>query len=100
MITKRTVVDQVTVTTSGHLEVRLRREIVENEKVLAFEYHRTTIRVDEDCDATLAILNVHLTRDGYPPVENPSWQRIRDIAKVTWTSAIRKAWVEAQYYSR
>ena len=94
----RTVLDLVTVTPNGHLQVRLRREIVEDAtgEVQGFAYQRTTIQVGADYNAVLATLNAALAKDSGSTIQDADWQRVRDIATATWTPAVVQAWAALQ----
>lgn len=70
MIEKRTIVDQREITANSIIQIRFRKEIVEDGKVLSFQYHRTTLQPGDDLDAQMAVVNAHLERMDCKPVED------------------------------
>lgn len=81
MLSKRTVVDKREITESGVIQVRLRKEVVEDDNVLAFEYHRFCVSPGEDLSVILAAVNAHLLSTGSLAVDaagTASIQRIVD----------------------
>lgn len=64
MIEKRTVIDQIEVTRSGRIQVRLAIEIVENGEVIASSWHRTSVDPGEIVSSKLDAVSVHLMTMG------------------------------------
>ena len=85
MLTKRTVLDQIEITQSGHIQARFRKEVVEDDKVLAFEYHRAVIECGGDCDGQIAAVNAHLKALGCDTVSNADIAAIKKHACAAWT---------------
>lgn len=85
MIEKQIRFSQLEVTESGAIQVRLEKQLVENGKVLAREYHRTVIEPGTDTDAQMAAVNAHLGAMGYPPAEAEAVERVKRIVAVEHT---------------
>ena len=64
MIEKRTVIDQIEVTRSGRIQVRLALEIVENGEAISSAYHRAAVDPGEAVADTMALVNGHLLAMG------------------------------------
>ena len=79
---KRTIVDQIEVTRDGHLQIRMRKQIVDGDVVHEMGYHRTSIEPGGDCEKQLEMLNEHLEAMGYSTVSDKDWGRVRTIAAV------------------
>jgi hypothetical protein len=80
MISKRVILDQVETTAVGVVQLRFRKEIVEDGRVIGFEYHRTTLEPGIPLPAQMAAVNEHLGRMGWPAVADMSRaQRIVDV---------------------
>ena len=90
MIEKRTVVDQREVTANGIIQIRFRKELVEDGKVISFEYHRTSLQPGEDIDALMAVVNMHLVKMGCEAVSD--YENVRRTAASEHTPDVIKAW--------
>ena len=75
-IYKRTKVNQIEITESGVVQVRIALQIIEGGNVVSNKWHRTAISPDGDVDAQMAAVNVHLNQMNEQPVS------AEDIAKV------------------
>src|SRR5262245_18761510 len=60
MIEKRTIVDQREVMRDGTIQVRFRKEIIEDGVVISFGYHRVALQPGDDLDNAMASVNNHL----------------------------------------
>ena len=96
MITKRTVVNQREITNNGVIQIRLRKELVEDGTVISFEYHRTCIEPGVDPDAQMRFVNEHLKSMGYPAVDEDGMDSIRRIVKVEHKPEVIRAWRDLQ----
>lgn len=73
----RTIVDKIELEPqSGVVGIRMRKQIVNGEKVMSEQYHRTTVAPGADVDTQMALVNAHLVADGYPPVQEGDMTRI------------------------
>lgn len=92
MTTSRTVPDQVEITSDGHFQVRLRKEIVaDNGEVIASGYHRTTIECGGDIDAQMKAVTLHLETMGFGTLDNAFSDELKGYAKIKWTPEVVKA---------
>jgi hypothetical protein len=67
----RTIIDKIEIDPqTGNVGVRMKKQIVEGELVLAEHYHRTTIDTAADPAAQMALVNAHLATMGYPAIRN------------------------------
>lgn len=93
-LTKVTIVDQVEVPRSGFVQVRMRKQILDDGQVVAEEYHRTAIAPDASPDAQLADVNEHLESMGAAPVSSSDWDRVRTIAAAVHTDEVKAAYAK------
>lgn len=94
MLEKRTILDQIEVTRDGVLQIRLCKQIVDGETVLASEYHRTSVPPDGDCDAQFAAVNAHLVAMGCAAVSAEDWEQVSAIAAAAHTPKAKQKWAE------
>jgi len=83
MIEKKTVVDQIEITRSGHMQIRFGKLLVEDGKEIACQWHRTVIEPGADVDAQIEFVNSHLIDMGYPAIEDIS--QLKRHAEVAFT---------------
>ena len=93
-IEKRTVVDQREVTANGIIQIRFRKELVEDGRVLSFEYHRTSLRPGDDLDALMVHVNADLERMGGQTVAD--LEPVRRIVSAEHTAEVVKAFKDVQ----
>ncbi len=87
-IVKETVVDQIEATVSRVIQIRFKKQVVEDGIVLASEYHRTTLEPGTPLNSQLAQVNIHLAAMGWPAVAAADAERVRAIAQVEHTPAV------------
>jgi len=90
MIEKRVVLSQIEVQPDGTIQVRLEKQVVEDDVVLSREYHRTVITPLTKVDSQFAAVNSHLAEMGWPPVDQAAVARLRKIAGVEHTPGVKK----------
>jgi hypothetical protein len=67
----RTIIDRIEIDPqTGTVGVRMKKQIVEGETVLAEQYHRTTIDTGADPAARMAAVDAHLATMGYPAIRS------------------------------
>ena len=81
-ITKEVVVDQIEITASDIIQVRFRKNLVEDGKVLSSEYHRTSLEPRVELADQMAAVNAHLKQTGWVAVKDTS--RIEAIVKAVF----------------
>lgn len=93
MIEKKTIVDQVMVDRCGIVHVRLKKQVLEEGVVLAFQYHRTVLEPGRDSAAHLDLVNAHLWEMDCAEVLSSEWQsRVDPIVRAAWTADVLEAW--------
>ena len=95
-LAKRVILSQIEVQPNGTLQVRLDKQVVEDDAVLSREYHRTVVEPGVKVDDQMAAVNQHLAAMGWPAADEAHVERIRRIAKVEHTAEVVKAHREAQ----
>ena len=70
MIEKKTVIDQIEITRSGSIQIRLGLLLVEDGEELSCQWHRTVIEPDGDIDVQIAAVNVGLAAMRAAPVSD------------------------------
>lgn len=78
---KRTVFDRVECPSEGAIGVRLRKVVIDGDKEIATEYHRTVIVDGVSVGDQMEAVNRHLHVLGYPPVDDDTVRRIRKIVE-------------------
>lgn len=68
-IIKQTVVDQIELTRTGTIQIRIALELVENGAVISSKWHRTSVEPGVDVAAQMAAVNYHITSE--PMNEQP-----------------------------
>ena|ERR1035437_1242384 len=95
-IEKRTVVDQRELTSTGIIQIRFLKEIVEDGNVLSFEYHRTSIKPGQDVDEVMASVNSNLLQMNCTEVSPDEIDKIRRVIQVEHTPEVIAAFKQAQ----
>ena len=88
MIEKKTVVDQIEITRSGHIQIRLGLLLVEDGKEIDCKWHRTVVSPGGDVDAQIAAVNTHLQSMGRPSVDPNKSGLIRSITQLVHTPEV------------
>ena len=96
MMTKRTIVDQREITSNGIIQIRFRKEILEDGEVISFGYHRTSLRPGDDLSRLLIAINEHLARMSCVAVDEASVSSIQRIVDVEHTPEVVAAFKVAQ----
>lgn len=77
MIERKTMLDQVELTRSGSVNLRLALLLVEGDVELHTQFHRVSIDISGDVVAQMAVVVEHLASMGYPPLPEPALQLLR-----------------------
>jgi hypothetical protein len=77
----RTVLDRIEIEPqTGNVSLRMLKRIADDSgKVLASDYHRTSIPSNTDLDIHMAAVNAHLVSMGYPALSEADTQQIRMV---------------------
>lgn len=78
---RKTVVDQIECTRNGAVQVRLSKQIVEGDQVLASEYHRTVVEPGVDPRVQMGLVNDHLQAMGCALVTEDDIARVERICQ-------------------
>lgn len=85
MIEKRTVVDQIEVTRSQYVQLRIGLLIVDDGVEVDCKWHRTAIEPGGDVDRQMAVVNAHLKGMGKVPVGAEDIARVRQVVAAVHT---------------
>jgi len=84
MLQKKTVIDQIEITSSGNVQVRFGKQILEDEKILHQQWHRTSFEPGCDIDAQLKSVNNNLVSMGEAKVETSGIDRLKSLCAAAW----------------
>jgi hypothetical protein len=96
MLAKCTALSQIECTPSGAVQLRLDKQIVDGDNIVASSYHRTVFLPGGDLDAQVSLVNEHLSEMGYPAMPDAVIERLRRIIAVEHTPAVVAAYAAAQ----
>ncbi len=86
---KRSVVDQIEIQRDGSVQVRIAREVVDDDgSVLSREWHRTSLPPGMDVDSQMAAVNQHLRGMNGVAVPAADIARVKAATKAFWTKAV------------
>ncbi len=90
MATQQVVLDQIEITRTGRVQVRLSKQVVLNGRVLLSEPHRVAMDPGADVAATMATVNAHLAsmETPWPAVSDKDIASIAAQASVAWTPEV------------
>jgi hypothetical protein len=90
--TQATSVDRIEVLGTGMVQVRLQKQVLKDDVVIASEYHRTTLAPGDDTAMILTTLNVALTAAGSAAVTADAWSAVSSVCAAVWTDAVIAAY--------
>lgn len=95
---KQTVVDQIEITRSGIIQIRMAKEVVDDDgTTLSSQWHRTALSPGCDIRAQMDAVSQHLTEGlGFPAVNTNDLERIKTLASAAWTDEVIAAFQAAQ----
>lgn len=88
MVLKRTTMDQLRSNPTGHINIRFRKELIEQGVVLSSEYHRTSVDCGEDIDLQISAVNAHLAVLGDDPIKVSDIAQAKAHAAQRWTPEV------------
>jgi hypothetical protein len=91
---KRTVLDRVEIDSTGHVYMRLLKQVVDGDKVLMSEPHRSVIAPGVEPKDQVALVSEHLQEMGFPPVEAPDLAKLASFTQIVMPQ--REAFVIAE----
>ena len=92
MINRRVIVERIECVDFSVLQIRMQKQIVEGDVVLAREFHRTVIEPGTSVFEQFEAVNAHLRQMGWPDVEGESVARVSRIAAAVHTEEAIAAW--------
>lgn len=95
-LARTTTIDQVEITASKTILIRLKKAVTDGDVVVASGYHRTALAPGEDADALLAGLNANLLQMGEAAVADGDWRDVRIAAAAYHTADVVAAWRQSQ----
>ena len=87
-LSKRVILDQIEITASGIIQVRYRKEVVEDGNVLSFEYHRTSLRPGDSWPDLAASVDGDLIRRGWTAQDIAGRARVNAVVNLEHTPAV------------
>lgn len=82
---KRTIVDQIEVTSQGHINVRMKKQVVDGDNTYDVGFHRTSIQCGGDCEMQMSAVNAHLGSMGEGLVSEEDIASVLSHAKLAFT---------------
>lgn len=82
---KRTIIDEITITREGHLNIRLRKQIVDGEDIYDLGFHRTVVPVGGDVEEQFALVNQHLSEMGFEGIDIADLAQVKAITPIVFT---------------
>lgn len=89
---KKALLDQIEVTSQGHLQIRIRKVVDVGGEILDLGFHRTVINVGDDPGFSMEIVNNHLMAMGFAPLDENSVDRISKFAELAATPELVDAY--------
>lgn len=77
--------------TQGRMELRWRKLTYLDGQLVATDYHRATVDVDTDIDATIEMIDADLERQGFGRMPKSDPDYIKRNAELAWTPEVRAA---------
>ena len=68
MIEQKTIIDQIEILRTGHVQIRFGLLLIEDGKEIDCKWHRTSVAPGGNLDAQIAAVNAHLAQMGRAPV--------------------------------
>ena len=95
MIEKQTVIDQIEIARSGHVQIRFGLLLVEDGVEIGCQWHRASVEPGGDVDATIAAVNADITSRPElraVPVDTGRLGQLKVICKTAHTKEVVKAY--------
>ena len=96
MITQSTIIDQIEITRSGHVQARFGLLLLEDGKEIACQWHRTAVEPGGDVDAQIAAVNTHLVQMNRLPCPATETARVKAIAQLVHTAEVVRKFRDEQ----
>lgn len=76
MLSRKSIVDQIEVPTTGGIQVRIALQIIDGDVVIGQKWHRTYIPADISAQEQMSYVNAHLTEMGEATISTSDIQRV------------------------
>lgn len=90
MSEKRTIIDQIEITRSRHVQVRFALLLLEGEHEISSQWHRSAIEPGGDMDAMVSAVNGHLVSMGAAEIEPGDIPLMKKVCEVAHTRDVVK----------
>jgi hypothetical protein len=80
MIEKQTIVDQIEITRTGYVQVRLGLLLIDDGREIDCKWHRTSIEPGGDVDRQMAAVNASLEQAGKLAVDGAGIEKVKAFA--------------------
>lgn len=86
---KRSFVDQIEITRDGTIQIRIAKEIVDDDgTTISQTWHRTAVPPGGDIDQQMQAVNAHLQSMKQEPVKTDCTDRVKAAANAMWTGKV------------
>lgn len=83
MIEKKSTVESIVIVDSV-MNIRLQKQVVENDTLLGSGWHRFSLKGDSNIDAVVSAVNADLASQGFPSIEISDVNKIKAHAAIVW----------------
>jgi len=88
------VIDQREITSNGTVQVRLAKQIVNDDVVMSTSWHRCSLAPGQNADDMTAAVDIDLTKQGYGPVVD--WSSVKALVVLEHTPEVIKTYQDTQ----
>lgn len=96
MLTKEVILDRIEILANGIIQLRFKKQVVEDGNALSFEYHRTSLEPGVPLANQMEAVNNHLAAMGWPAVSPRDIARIQAHVAVAHTPDVVAAFAAAR----
>lgn len=90
-LTQNTGIDRIEIV-GGTVQVRLAKQVLNGDSVIAAEFHRLSLAPGIDMAAQLTTVNADLTALGATTVSDSDWATVTTICSAVWTDTVVAAY--------
>ena len=92
-LTKQVVLSQMEILPNGTIQVRLSKQVLDNDVTIASEYHRFVLEPGANLNDIMSNINTHLAQMGWPACRAADVARVRAVAGLEHTPAAILAFI-------
>lgn len=93
-ITQQTVISQIEILRDGTVQLRLSKQVLNDDLIISEGYHRTTFPPGADFDEQMKVVNDHLVAMGNAPVEPLELARVLRVVKMEHSPEVVEAYAK------